>query len=311
MRFTEEQGLIKTMAHDFAYEKLRPHAGEWDEQKHFPIDILREAAALGLGALYAEETYGGSGLSRLDGVLAFEELSKGCIATAAYLSIHNMVTGMIDRFGTPEQRAHWVPKLATMELLSSYCLTEPASGSDAAALKTKASLDADDYVLSGTKQFISGAGATHLYLVMARTGQEGPSGISAFIVPSDAKGLSFGANEKKMGWHAQPTRQVIFDNVRIPKSHLLGLEGEGFKFAMQGLDGGRLNIAACALGGAQDALDRAMTYVSERQQFGKTLNGFQVTQFKLADMETELQAARTLLYQAAQNLDDKTNDATK
>ena len=307
----DDQLMIREAAERFAYDRLRPFAGEWDETKHFPVDVMREAAGLGFAAIYTGEEHGGSGLSRLDAVLIFEQLSRGCIATAAFLSIHNMCTWMIDSFGSANLRGEWVPRLVGMELIASYCLTEPGSGSDAAAMKTRAVRDGDSYVLNGSKQFISGAGVSDVYVVMARTGQDGPKGVSAFVVPKDAVGLSFGANEKKMGWNAQPTRQVMFDNVRIPASQRLGEEGEGFRFAMKGLDGGRLNIAACSLGGAQDALDRAFAYAGERSQFGKKLNDFQATQFKLADMETELNAARAMLYEAASRLDAKAADATK
>ena len=311
MTLTEDQLMIQEAAQRFAYDKLRPFAGDWDERKHFPVDVLREAAALGFAAIYTKEDHGGAGLSRRDAVLIFEQLSRGCIATAAFLSIHNMCTWMIDSFGSEDQRATWVSRLAGMELIASYCLTEPGSGSDAAAMKTRAVRDGDAYVLDGSKQFISGAGVSDLYVVMARTGEDGPKGISTFVVPKDSPGLSFGANEKKMGWNAQPTRQVLFDAVRIPAENRIGNEGEGFRFAMKGLDGGRLNIAACSLGGAQDALDRAQGYAGERSQFGKHLNQFQATQFKLADMETELQAARSLLYDAADRLDAAAPDATK
>ena len=311
MALSDEQIMIREVAQRFAYERMRPFAGEWDEKKHFPVDVLREAAGLGFAAIYCQEAHGGSGLSRLDGVLIFEQLSRGCIATAAFLSIHNMCTWMVDRFGSAEQRAHWVPRMASMALINSYCLTEPGSGSDAAAMKTRAARKDDHYILNGSKAFISGAGASDVYVVMARTGEEPGKGISAFIVPKDSEGLSFGANEKKMGWNAQPTRVVSFDNVRVPVENRLGAEGEGFKFAMKGLDGGRLNIAACSLGGAQDALDRAVRYAGERSQFGRKINDFQATQFKLADMETELSAARSLLYEAASRLDVQAPDATK
>ncbi len=311
MALSDEQEMIRDMAQRFAYERMRPFAGEWDEQKHFAVDVLREAASLGFAAIYCDEEHGGSGLTRLDGVLIFEQLSRGCIATAAFLSIHNMCTWMIDRFGSSDQRAQWVPQLAGMELIASYCLTEPGSGSDAAAMKTRAVRDGGDYVLNGSKAFISGAGTSDLYVVMAKTGEDGPKGVSCFLVPKDTPGLGFGANEKKMGWNAQPTRVVSFDNVRIPATNRLGEEGEGFKFAMKGLDGGRLNIAACSLGGAQDALDRATQYAGERSQFGKKIGDFQATQFKLADMETELNAARTLLYEASSRLDAGAADATK
>ena len=308
---TSEQILIRQTAADFAAEKLRPHAAEWDEKKHFPVDVIREAAGLGFAGLYVNEDVGGSALSRFDAVLVFEQLSQGCISTAAYISIHNMCSWMIDRFGSDELRQEWLPQLTSMELLSSYCLTEPGAGSDAGGLKTRATKDGDDYILNGSKQFISGAGTSDVYVVMARTGQDGPKGVSAFIVRKDDKGLSFGANEKKMGWNSQPTRQVIFEDVRIPASRRIGAEGDGFRFAMAGLDGGRLNIAACSLGGMQDALNRALDYVKQRKQFGQAIADFQATQFKLADMETETQAARVMLYNAAQELDAKTPQATR
>ncbi len=306
-----EQNLIRQTAADFAAEKLRPHAAEWDEKKHFPVDVIREAAALGFAGLYVNEDVGGSALSRFDAVLVFEQLSQGCVSTAAYISIHNMCSWMIDRFASDEMRKEWLPQLTTMELLSSYCLTEPGAGSDAAGLKTKATKDGDDYILNGSKQFISAAGTSDVYVVMARTGQDGPKGVSAFIVRKTDKGISFGANEKKMGWNSQPTRQVIFEDLRIPASRRIGAEGDGFRFAMAGLDGGRLNIAACSLGGMQDALNRALDYVKQRKQFGQAIADFQSTQFKLADMETETQAARVMLYNAAQELDAKTPQATR
>ena len=308
---TPEQILIRQTAADFAAERLRPFAGEWDEKKHFPVDVIREAAGLGFAGLYVNEDVGGSALSRFDAVLVFEQLSQGCVSTAAYISIHNMCSWMIDRFASEEMRKEWLPQLTTMELLSSYCLTEPGSGSDAAGLKTRAVKDGGDYVLNGAKQFISGAGVSDVYIVMSRTGQDGPKGISTFIVRKDDKGVSFGANEKKMGWNSQPTRQVIFEDVRIPASRRVGAEGDGFRFAMAGLDGGRLNIAACSLGGMQDALDKALAYTKERKQFGQAIAEFQATQFKLADMETETQAARVMLYNAAQELDAKSPQATR
>ena len=308
---TPEQILIRQTAADFAAERLRPFAAEWDERKHFPVDVIREAAGLGFAGLYVNEDVGGSALSRFDAVLVFEQLSQGCISTAAYISIHNMCSWMIDRFASEEMRKEWLPQLTSMEFLSSYCLTEPGAGSDAGGLKTRAVKDGGDYVLSGAKQFISGAGVSDVYVVMARTGQDGPKGVSTFIVTKDDKGVSFGANEKKMGWNSQPTRQVIFEDVRIPASRRVGAEGDGFRFAMAGLDGGRLNIAACSLGGMQDALNRALTYVKERKQFGQAIADFQATQFKLADMETETQAARAMLYSAAQELDAKTPQATR
>ncbi len=308
---TPEQNLIRQTAADFAAEKLRPYAAEWDEKKHFPVDVIREAAALGFAGLYVNEDVGGSALSRFEAVLVFEQLSQGCISTAAYISIHNMCSWMIDRFATDEMRKEWLPQLTSMELLSSYCLTEPGAGSDAGSLRTRAEKDGGDYILNGSKQFISGAGTSDVYVVMARTGQDGPKGISTFIVRKDDKGISFGANEKKMGWNSQPTRQVIFDNVRIPASRRVGAEGDGFRFAMAGLDGGRLNIAACSLGGMQEATNKALAYVKERRQFGHKIADFQATQFKLADMETETQAARMMLYSAAKELDTKSPMATR
>ncbi|WP_306252309.1 isobutyryl-CoA dehydrogenase [Parvularcula sp. IMCC14364] len=313
MDFTlsEEQSAIQEMAQRFAKEALAPHAARWDREKHFPVDVIRQTAELGLAGIYTQEDVGGSGLTRLDAALVFEALSAGCTSTAAYISIHNMVSWMIDRFGSEELRQKYCPKLTSMEYLASYCLTEPGSGSDAAALRTKAVRDGDDYVLNGAKAFISGAGVSDLYLVMVRTGGDGPRGISAVLVEKDTPGLSFGANEVKMGWNSQPTAIVSFDNCRIPASNLIGSEGEGFKFAMMGLDGGRLNIAACSLGTAQAALDQALDYTNERKAFGKRLNEQQALQFTLADMGTELEAARTLLYRAAAALDAKTEDATK
>ena len=308
---TDEQILIRQTAADFASEKLRPHAAEWDEKKHFPVDVIREAAGLGFAGLYVNEDVGGSGLSRYDAVLVFEQLSQGCISTAAFISIHNMCSWMIDRFGSAEMRKEWLPKMCSMELISSYCLTEPGSGSDAASLKTKAVKQGGDYILNGAKQFISGAGVSDIYVVMARTGADGPKGISTFIAKKGDKGISFGANEKKMGWNSQPTRQVIFEDVRIPESRRVGAEGDGFRFAMAGLDGGRLNIAACSLGGMQEALNKALAYAKERKQFGQAIADFQASQFKLADMETETQAARMMLYNAAQELDAKTPMATR
>jgi alkylation response protein AidB-like acyl-CoA dehydrogenase len=301
---------LREVALAFAAEKLAPNALAWDQDRHFPVDVMREAAVLGMAALYVREESGGAGLTRLDAAVVFEALSTGCPTIAAFLSIHNMVAWMIDRFGSDAQRAEWLPKLVTMEKVASYCLTEPGSGSDAAALRTRARRDGGHYVLDGTKQFISGAGASDLYLTMVRTGDDSPRGISALLIEKDTPGLSFGANEKKMGWNAQPTRQVIFDAARVPASALLGQEGEGFRFAMAGLDGGRLNIAACSLGGAQAALDKALAYVQERRAFGKPVSDFQNTQFRLADMQTELEACRTLLWRACTKLDAKAPDAT-
>ncbi|RVW05952.1 acyl-CoA dehydrogenase family protein [Rhodococcus spongiicola] len=305
---SDDERAISDTAREFAAEYLGPNAIEWDQTKHFPVDVLRKAGALGMGGIYIREDVGGSGLSRLDGVRIFEQLATGCPSIAAYISIHNMVTWMIDEFGTEEQRRLWVPPLAAMEHLGSYCLTEPGAGSDAAALSTKAIRDGDDYLLNGVKQFISGAGTSDVYIVMARTGEAGARGISAFIVPKDSPGLSFGANEKKMGWNAQPTRQVILDDVRVPAANLLGGEGEGFPIAMKGLNGGRLGIAACSVGGAQVAFDKAVAYLAERKAFGSALVESQALQFRLADMRIELEAARTLLWRAAAALDADTAD---
>ena len=302
---------LRETALSFAREVLAPKAQEWDERKHFPVEELRQAAELGMAALCVREESGGAGLTRLDAAVVFEALAQGCPTVSAFLSIHNMVAWMIDRFGSAEQRARWLPKLVTMEAIAAYCLTEPGSGSDAAALRTRAVREGEHYVLNGAKQFISGAGAADLYAVMVRTGGEGPDGISCLLVPKGTPGLSFGAPEKKMGWNAQPTRQVIFEDARLPaEGALLGEEGRGFRIAMAGLDGGRLNIAACSLGGAQDALDRALAYVQERRAFGRTLADFQATQFRLADMVTELEAARTLLWRACAKLDAEAPDAT-
>lgn len=305
---TDDERAICDTARDFAAECLAPNAVEWDQTKHFPVDVLRKAAALGMGGIYIREDVGGSGLTRLDAVRIFEQLATGDPSLAAYVSIHNMVTWMIDSYGTDEQRHQWVPGLCSMDQLGSYCLTEPGAGSDAAALSTKAVRDGDEYVLTGVKQFISGAGTSDVYVVMARTGAPGPKGISAFVVPRESAGLSFGANEKKMGWNAQPTRQVILDEVRVPAANLLGNEGDGFKIAMSGLNGGRLNIAACSVGGAQAAMGKAVDYLAQRKAFGEALLGSQALQFQLADMRTELEAARTLLWRAAAALDENAPD---
>ncbi|HEX7075645.1 MAG TPA: acyl-CoA dehydrogenase family protein [Hyphomicrobiaceae bacterium] len=308
---TEEQTAIQETALAFAKERIAPCAAQWDQDSHFPVDVIRETAPLGMAAIYVPAEKGGSGLSRLDGALIFEALSYGCPAIAAYLSIHNMVAWMVGRYGTDEQIAAWMPKLASMEWLSSYCLTEPGAGSDAAALATRAERQGDHYVLNGTKQFISGAGATDFYFVFARTGGEGASGVSAFVVFKDTPGLSFGANERKMGWNAQPTRQVIMENVKVPAFNLVGgVEGKGFKFAMSGLDGGRVNIGACSLGPAWAALDKARDYVHERRAFGRQIADFQALQFKIADMATDLEAARLMIYRAADALDRADPQAT-
>ena len=302
---------MRDMAKAFADARLAPNAVAWDEAKHFPVDVLREAADLGMAAIYVREESGGSGLTRLDAALIFEALSTGCPSTAAYLSIHNMVSWMIDRFGSEALHAKFLPKLVNMEHLSSYCLTEPGAGSDAAALKTRARRDGGFYVLDGVKQFISGAGAADIYLVMARTGGEGAGGISAFVVEKETPGLSFGANERKMGWNTQPTRQVIMEGARVPAANLVGAEGEGFKIAMAGLDGGRLNIGACSLGGGAAALDKALAHMRERKAFGRPIVDFQALQFRLADIATSLEAARSMLWRAAAALDAKAPDATQ
>lgn len=305
----EERAALVAAVRDFADARLAPFANQRDADHEFPIDTLREAGSLGLGGIVVRDDVGGSGLGRLDACAIYEELARGDIAVAAYVSIHNMVAWMIDEFGTVEQRREWLPTLCSMEHLASYCLTEPGAGSDAAALATRAVRDGDDYVLTGTKQFISGAGASAVYIVMARTSDEGSSGISAFIVPVGAQGLSFGADERKMGWHAQPTRQVILDGVRVPAGNRLGEEGDGFGIAMRGLNGGRLGIAACSIGGAQFALERTIAYVGDRATFGAPLSSRQHVMFQLADMETELQAARALLEQAAGKLDSRAAEA--
>jgi alkylation response protein AidB-like acyl-CoA dehydrogenase len=306
----EDQIALRDMARAFADDVFAPNALAWDEARHFPVAEMRKAAELGMGGVYISEDVGGSGLSRLDAALIFEALATGCPTVAAYMSIHNMAAWMIDAHGSDEQRKTWLPRLCSMELLASYCLTEPGAGSDAAALTTRAQRDGDDYLLNGQKQFISGAGAGDLYVVMARTGGEGPSGISTLIVPGDTAGISLGANERKMGWSAQPTRAVVFENARVPVANRLGEEGIGFKIAMAGLDGGRLNIAACSLGGALIALEKTLGYMKERKAFGKRLDEFQALQFRLADMATALEASRTFLWRAAAALDRKDADAT-
>jgi alkylation response protein AidB-like acyl-CoA dehydrogenase len=306
----DAQVAIREMARDFAAEHLAPHAVTWDREKFFPVDTLRAAAALGMGGIYIDEAHGGSGLTRLDAALIIEALATGCPSISAYISIHNMVAGMIDRYGDAAQRAKYLPKLCSMAHFGSYCLTEPAAGSDAAALRTKAIRDGEHYIVNGVKQFISGAGAADIYVVMVRTSDEGARGISTLIVEKDAPGVSFGANEHKMGWNAQPTRQVIFEEARIPVANRLGPEGLGFKIAMAGLDGGRVNIAAAALGGAQAALDKTLAYLGERKAFGQPIGQFQALQFRVADMATALEASRLLLWRAALALDAKAPDAT-
>src|SRR5262247_17202 len=308
---TEEQRAIKETARAFARGAMMPFARQWDEDEVFPVDTLREAAGLGLGGIYVAADVGGSALSRLDAVLIFEELAQGCPSTAAYLSIHNMVAWMIDAYGSSELRQRFLPDLCSMARFASYCLTEPDSGSDAASLKTRAARQGGHYVLDGSKAFISGGGMSDVYLVMARTGEGGPRGISCFLVESGTPGLSFGAKEKKLGWHSQPTAMVIFEGCRVPAANRVGAEGDGFKIAMAGLDGGRLNIAACSLGGAAAALAKALAYMRERKAFGKRLDEFQALQFRLADMATELEAARTFLWRAAAALDRKDVGATQ
>lgn len=309
----DDDKVIVEAARDFSDKRIAPRAREWDETHHFPKDVLREAAEMGMGAIYVAEDVGGSGMRRLDGVRIFEQLSRGCPSVAAYLSIHNMCVWMIDEFGTDEQRGEWIPKLASMELFASYCLTEPGAGSDAAALRTKAVRDGDHYVLTGTKQFISGGGQSDVYVVMARTGDAGAKGISTFIVPAGSEGLSFGPDEQKMGWNAQPTAQVIMEGVRVPAANLIGGadsggEGLGFTIAMRGLNGGRINIAACSLGGAQQAYAQAVAHLRDREAFGGPLINEPTIRFTLAEMATELEACRLMLWRAAAALDAKEPD---
>ena len=308
---TEEQREIQELARRFTADRITPHAGEWDEKHIFPRDTIKAAADLGFAAIYVSEEQGGIGLGRLEAALIMEAMAYGCPSTSAFISIHNMASWMLDRFGSDALKAKYLPDLVTMERMASYCLTEPSSGSDAAALRTRAVRDGDDYVLTGTKQFISGAGENDIYLVMARTGEEGPRGISCFVVEKGMPGVSFGAQERKLGWRSQPTAQVNLDGVRVPAENLVGREGEGFRFAMMGLDGGRLNIGACSLGGAQRCLDEAIRYTRDRKQFGRAIADFQNTQFTLADMDTELQAARALLYTAAAKVTAEAPDKTR
>lgn len=306
----EEQNAIQDMARAFSDNEFAPHAEVWDQDHIFPEEALRKAASLGLAGIYVQEDVGGSALGRLDAAIIFEELAKGCTSTAAYLSIHNMVNWMIDRFGSDHLRQKYCPDLCSMRKFASYCLTEPGAGSDAASLSTRAVKEGDHYILNGAKAFISGGGRSEVYLVMVRTGEAGPKGISAIVVDKGTPGLSFGAQEKKLGWHSQPTCVVSFEDCRVPKENLIGDEGQGFTFAMKGLDGGRLNIGACSLGAAQASLDHTVTYMAERKQFGKALNQFQALQFRIADMATELEAARLLLHKAASRLDQGAADAT-
>ncbi len=296
---SEEQRAFQATARTFARDEMMPHARAWDEAEIFPVDALRKAAALGFGGIYVKEDVGGSALSRLDAALIFEELAQGCTSTAAYISIHNMAAWMIDAFGSAEARKKFLPKLCTMDHFASYCLTEPSAGSDAANLSTRARRDGDHYVLDGTKAFISGGGVSDIYVVMARTGEGGPRGITCIVVEKGTPGLTFGAREKKLGWKTQPTAMVIFENCRVPVSNRIGTEGQGFKIAMAGLDGGRLNIGACSVGGAQFCLDHTVDYMKDRRQFGSRLADFQALQFRVADYATEIEAARLLLHRAA------------
>ncbi len=308
---TEDQRAIQAMAQDFAAAEFAPHSARWDEESHFPVAEMRKGAALGFGGIYIREDVGGSGLTRQDASLIFEALSYGDVSASAFISIHNMASWMIDRFGGDEIRRRFLPRLTTMELIASYCLTEPGAGSDAASLATTAKLDGDHYVLNGSKAFISGAGTSDVYVCMVRTGGPGPKGISTIVVENGTPGLSFGANEKKLGWKSQPTALVNFDNCRVPVANRVGEEGQGFSIAMAGLDGGRINIASCSLGGASFALDTAKAYLGQRKQFGKPLAEFQALQFRLADMATDLDAARLLVRRAAHALDNKDPKATQ
>ncbi|NJC33963.1 alkylation response protein AidB-like acyl-CoA dehydrogenase [Sphingomonas jejuensis] len=308
---TDDQREIQELARRFTADAITPHAAEWDEKHIFPRDTLRAAAELGFGAIYVSEDSGGIGLGRLEAALIMEAMAYGCPSTSAFISIHNMAAWMIDRFGSATVKAKYLPSMVGMDRIGSYCLTEPGSGSDAAALKTRAVKDGDHYVVTGSKAFISGGGENEIYVTMVRTGEEGAKGISCLVIEKDMPGVSFGANERKLGWHSQPTAQVNFDGVRVPAENLVGAEGEGFRIAMMGLDGGRLNIGACSLGGAQRCLDEAIGYTRDRKQFGKAIADFQNTQFTLADMETELQAARILLYAAAAKVTANAPDKTR
>lgn len=308
---TEDQRAIQDMAQRFTADAITPHAAEWDEKHIFPRETVQAAAALGFGGIYVSEEAGGIGLGRLESALIMEAMAYGCPSTSAFISIHNMAAWMIDSFGSADVKARYLPAMVACEKIGSYCLTEPGAGSDAAALKTKAVLDGDHYVVTGSKAFISGGGENEVYVVMVRTGADGPKGISCLVIDKDMPGVSFGAQEKKLGWHSQPTAQVNFDSVRVPVANRVGAEGEGFRIAMAGLDGGRLNIGACSLGGAQRCLDEAVKYTKERKQFGQPIADFQSIQFTLADMETELQAARMLLYTAAVKVTNGAPDKTK
>jgi len=309
-QLSEEQIAIQDMARQFATEEMLPHAEKWDDEMIFPVEALRDAAALGLAGIYCGEEHGGSGLGRLDSTIIFEELASACPSTAAYISIHNMCAWMIDSFGNDALRAKFVPKLMTMEHFASYCLTEPGAGSDAASLRSTAVRDGDHYVLNGSKAFISGGSAADVYVCMVRTGEDGPKGISCIVVEKDSPGLSFGKLEKKLGWNSQPTAAVIFEDCRVPVENLLGAEGDGFAIAMKGLDGGRLNIGACSVGGARACLDASRDYMKDRKQFGQPLADFQALQFRLADMATELESARLMIHRAAWMLDNNAHGTT-
>ncbi len=307
---TEDQAAFQEMARGFAQDVFAPNAEKWDEEKIFPVDQLRQAAELGFAGIYVDEEHGGSSLKRLDAAIIFEELAAGCTSTAAYISIHNMASWMIDRFGSAQVRKKFLPKLTTMEHFASYCLTEPSAGSDAAALRTRAVRDGDEYVINGSKAFISGGGKADVYVTMVRTGEDGAGGVSCIAIPKDAPGISFGAQERKMGWNSQPTAEVRFDDCRVSAENLVGEEGQGFKIAMMGLDGGRINIGACSIGAARACLESAQDYTADRKQFGKAIGSFQGLQFSLADMATELEAARLMIRQAAAKLDAKDPEAT-
>ncbi|MBU2587637.1 MAG: acyl-CoA dehydrogenase family protein [Alphaproteobacteria bacterium] len=310
-QLTDDQLAIREVAQRFTADNITPHAAEWDEKHIFPRETIQRSAELGFGAIYVSEQSGGIGLGRLEAALIMEAMAYGCPSTSAFISIHNMASWMIDRFGGDAVKAKYLPQLITMDKIASYCLTEPSSGSDASALRTTARRDGDHFVLNGTKQFISGAGQNEIYVVMVRTGEDGPKGISCVVIEKDMPGVSFGANERKLGWHSQPTAQLILEDVRVPVENLVGGEGEGFRIAMMGLDGGRLNIGACSLGGAQRCLDEAIKYTKERTQFGQAVAEFQNTQFMLADMATDLEAARALLYLAAAKVTDNAPDKTR
>jgi alkylation response protein AidB-like acyl-CoA dehydrogenase len=308
---SDDQQAFQTLARDFAASEMAPHAARWDEDCEFPVETLRQAAALGFGAIFVADDVGGSNLGRVDGAVIFEALASACPSTAAFLSIHNMAALMIDCYGSGDQRHRWLPAMATMDKIASYCLTEPGAGSDAASLTTKAVRDGDDYVINGAKAFISGASRSDLYICMVRTGVDGPKGISCIVVEEGTPGLSFGAQEKKLGWHSQPTAMVNFDDCRVPAANLIGAEGQGFEIAMAALDGGRINISACSLGGADACLNAALEHVKTRRQFGQPLAEFQALRFRLADMATDLEAARLMVHNAAAKLDAGAPDATK